>query len=258
MSKIITPHPTLCAYCRRPYGNYTKDHVIPESWYPTCTPLNTEKWQVPCCRACNNGYSSDEETIRNQLAMTIDPNDPRAQGIWPRVFRSYSAFSGKNAKDAQIRERRRQKLLDELMPFSHEHSRALVHFSRRGAENETVVTFSAKKFERVVTKLVLGAHCYLEKTPLPEAANIEVHVLQTRDAAVEAFEPLLRSMEQYELGPGILIRRGCAADVDRFASMFMFVLWGQVDLYASVEVNLHVADDSCVTALRNRFGPSAH
>jgi hypothetical protein len=51
--KRKTKHQGKCVHCLQDPVELTWDHVLPVSWYPTTTPPNLEKWQIPSCWPCN-------------------------------------------------------------------------------------------------------------------------------------------------------------------------------------------------------------
>jgi hypothetical protein len=75
----------LCTYCDQPAQE--PDHVPPACIFPSPRPSNLIT--VPSCRACNLGYSKDDEYLKQVLAMRHDISEqPRAQPMVDSVFRA--------------------------------------------------------------------------------------------------------------------------------------------------------------------------
>lgn len=75
----------LCTYCDQPAQE--PDHVPPACVFPSPRPSNLIT--VLSCRACNLGYSKDDEYLKQVLAMRHDISEqPRAQPVVDSVFRA--------------------------------------------------------------------------------------------------------------------------------------------------------------------------
>ncbi len=70
--------PPICYLCGSS-ENLTRDHVPPKGFFPDPKPTNLIS--VPCCQACNVGFSADDEAFR---AWIVAPPDVSPAGMWIR------------------------------------------------------------------------------------------------------------------------------------------------------------------------------
>jgi len=68
----------LCYLCGSTQ-NLTRDHIPPGGFFPTPRPKNLIT--VPCCLACNNDFSKDDEAVRLWLSAHIDRSQS-GERIW--------------------------------------------------------------------------------------------------------------------------------------------------------------------------------
>jgi hypothetical protein len=55
----------------------TRDHVVPNAWYPSNIPKR-DRPTVPSCIRCNQKLSKVERALSVRLGLCIDPDDPIA------------------------------------------------------------------------------------------------------------------------------------------------------------------------------------
>jgi hypothetical protein len=110
--------PCRCAHCLTFCDIPTSDHVLPKSWYPSTTPENTEKWQMPSCSGCNQRYGEIETDLRLRLALGVDPKAPESLGVAQRVHRSFNPAEAKDKKERRARQRQFEKLRDAVIPLN--------------------------------------------------------------------------------------------------------------------------------------------
>ena len=103
-----------CVYCLAPSDRLTRDHVLPQSWYPNDTPRDAAKPTVPSCDACNNRFSAVEADLLLRLAFTFGLADGRVIGIPPRAMRSIDPAAALSEKDRRHRAAKRKRLFREI------------------------------------------------------------------------------------------------------------------------------------------------
>ena len=75
----------LCIYCDINYSTPTGDHVPPDKISPAGTPQVT----VPCCMACNIGFSDLDEVMRNKFARLSEHAPLEIHQTLGRVYEKY-------------------------------------------------------------------------------------------------------------------------------------------------------------------------
>lgn len=78
-----------CYLCGRPFTPDlppTKDHVVPESWFPRPLPANVPTRKA--CRGCNGSLSEREERVRNLLARMHAQEPAALEEVFGRATRS--------------------------------------------------------------------------------------------------------------------------------------------------------------------------
>jgi hypothetical protein len=75
--------PSLCVYCGAA-GPSTADHVPPRNIFPKPRPRLIT---VPSCRACNEGFASNDEYLRLILVSRWDTGDEAADSVWQAAMR---------------------------------------------------------------------------------------------------------------------------------------------------------------------------
>ena len=72
------------------FHDLTRDHIFPESWFPSSTLKGIEKWVAPACFACNNKLGKIEEESYKKLALSVNKDDIAASGVSEKVSRLYN------------------------------------------------------------------------------------------------------------------------------------------------------------------------
>lgn len=102
----------LCVHCRMNAGT-TRDHWFPESWYPSTTPADLEKWTFPSCWECNQRYGKIESRLQSRLALALSPSAPASREVVESVRRSMNPARGRNDRDRRARAARRERLVEQ-------------------------------------------------------------------------------------------------------------------------------------------------
>jgi len=110
--------PGLCAHCIKYFDVLTSDHVFPQAWYPETTPDKMEKWQMPSCIECNKRYSKIEDDLLVRLSLGLEPNEFHSLGVTDKAMRAMNPDYGKSKKDKLMRQKKREKILKQIMPAS--------------------------------------------------------------------------------------------------------------------------------------------
>jgi len=74
----------------------TRDHIIPKTLIPDPKPPNLPT--VPACRKCNQGFSKDEEYLRDRLAGVIGDPNYEGEEMWKKAWKSAQRPEAKGKK----------------------------------------------------------------------------------------------------------------------------------------------------------------
>src|SRR5436305_14522758 len=102
----------ICIHCLNSCEK-SRDHVIPASWYPDNTGPSVQRWTVPSCRRCNQGFGKLENDLLLRLVLCIDPKSEAVSGLANKALRGL----GLDIPDGEIRPQevsRRQQLKEKL------------------------------------------------------------------------------------------------------------------------------------------------
>ena len=175
-----------CAYCAQHAPLLEDEHVFPESWHPTTTPLDVEKITVPSCTPCNRAYGRVEERLQRQWIQCIDTSNPAAHGIWERVERSMDPKRGRNDRDRRVRSGTREKLRRSVRRVPVASDGLFPGMGARDAQwaqlPSGLVALSAKAIfvdgnnvASFTAKLVRGFHFYMHSAPLPTDVMVRTY-----------------------------------------------------------------------------------
>src|SRR5207248_9844099 len=89
----------ICVHCQEKPGN-TRDHVLPDAWYPTTTPPTVQRLTVPACLPCNTRLHRAEDAIGLDLVLICKSDLPEIKGVPEKVYRAWNAEYGRNVTDA--------------------------------------------------------------------------------------------------------------------------------------------------------------
>ena len=225
-----------CVHCLKMQVKNTWDHVFPKSWYPDSTPQNIAKWKVPICSKCNSNLGAVEEEFFRLVALCLNPDEPAAHGIVPRVLRSLRPTAGKSQRENTIRESLRQRMLREAREGAAiPQSGILPGLGERwGRPRDEQVAFliPGESFRRITEKIVRGITFVVDQKFIEPPYSVNQFILD-HDGS-EPFRQMLDSSgEIHSCGPGIVVRRAVTPD-DRTTSVYEIEFWGQFKTYASV------------------------
>jgi hypothetical protein len=233
MPSRYPPPPGKCIHCLRDPVQRTWDHLFPRAWYPTSTPPDLEKWQVPACVRCNGAYGKLENDLMIRLGMCLDPEKAASSGIVEKARRAMSPRYAKSPKDALARQRTREKFFAQVKPASQAPRETLYPgFANHLSADETGVAISipAKGLQKLTEKICRGIF-YLEDDLFIEPPyNVVHHVVPDLDPIVTI---LGQFGKIYAREPGLTVCRDVPNDNPN-AALFSIEIWGQLKMYASV------------------------
>lgn len=225
-----------CVHCLKHVEVRNWDHVLPESWYPSTTPLNLAKWKIPSCVPCNREYGKIEQDLLISFGLCLDPNKPETKLIVEKSLRSIKPEYGKNRNDCRARERKQQKVLRKIMKFQELPDHGI--FPNFGPEHDAGkdryigVPLPKYDLERLAEKIVRGI-VYIENDMfIDDGYDLDVFVLN-EPGAQPAIEMIDKFGHVLSRGPGIVVRRA-VIDEDPRSGLYEIEIWEKAKLYASV------------------------
>jgi hypothetical protein len=214
----------------------TKDHVFPDSWYPTSTPVKVQRWTAPSCRSCNEHFGEMEKELFVRLALCVDPQKVGAMGLSKRAVRSFGVEAGGiSSEERQHREALRDKILREIKPYT---SAAQPHtLPGLGAhpgfpiDEMLQIEIPADKLQEVARKIVRGCEYWLANGRIIDPPY-QVEIFFVNETPNDVLRVLASSGVNY-LGPGCRIRRAGAVDGSGVA-MYEIMVWTAWQFYAVI------------------------
>ena len=230
------PGPGRCVHCLEHFNERNWDHVFPRSWYPDTTPQNLEKWQIPSCIPCNKKYGDLEEDLLIRLGLCINPSAAASAGIATKALRALDPLQGRNPRDRQMRQKRRERIQKEVLQghrVAREHIYPDFHAHPHiPLSAQYTIPISFDKLHQLAKKIVRGIF-YLEDGKYIEPPyNLQSYPIDHKQAA-PTIAILDRYGQIYAREPGILVRRVVAAE-DGMSALFSIAIWAQLTLYATV------------------------
>jgi hypothetical protein len=231
------PRPGPCIYCQTHFEELTWDHVFPVSWYPDSTPLDVEKWKVPCCQPCNASHDKNESNLLVRLGICLDPAAQASEGITAKILRAVSPRHGRNPNDSAARAAKGKKIRAEaLQGEAIPKSAVFPGFEKTddwGTEEPVAVRISAAGLKQLTDKIVRGV-TYIEDGRLIVAPyRVQMFVFTPENAApIRAL--VERTGRLLERGPGLSVWRAVAPE-DGITSLYALEIWGRLRLYAVVD-----------------------
>lgn len=225
-----------CVHCLKHFDDITSDHVFPISWYPKTTPVNIEKWQMPSCLDCNSKYSKIEEELLLNFGLCVDPRDYESFGIADKVMRSINPMYGRNEKDSNLRQKRREKVIREAvnpatMPIASIFPNFGIH-AHIDPEKQLAVLVSDENLRAIGEKLIRGITWVIDGKYINVDHEIEIYFFREHLAG-PFLEPIKRFGKEYSLGPGIRIVRAIARE-DPISGLYLIQIWKRLRMYGSV------------------------
>ena len=225
-----------CVHCLKHFDDITSDHVLPKSWYPKTTPANTAKWQMPSCSDCNSKYGKIEEELLINIGLCVDPLDYESFGIADKVMRSINPIYGRNEKDSNLRQKRREKVVREAvnpakMPIASIFPNFGFH-AHTDPEEQLAVLVSDKNLKAIGEKLIRGITWVIDENYIDVDHQIKIYFFHEHLAG-PFLEPINRYGKEYSLGPGIRILRAIAKE-DPISGLYLIEIWKKLRMYGGV------------------------
>ena len=231
------PNPGRCVHCLKNVDDLTRDHVFPKAWYPDTTPENLERWTIPSCKNCNKEYGKLEEDLLFRLGACLNPEDAKYSGIPDKVLRSIDPECATSREEKRIRQRKREKIKQEIVKWSEVPSIGILpNFGRQSNVNYSEyasIPISSAKLERLGYKIVRGMTYILDKSFIENDHEIKVYFVQNSDAKpiIEKFSGVFETYHK----PGIKVER--AIPIDRAdCGFYVIEIWGRLKIYAIVRL----------------------
>ena len=230
------PPPGKCVHCCNHSDKRNWDHVFPESWYPTNTPQNLEKWKIPTCLNCNKEYGVIEQELLIRLALCLDPNSSNNKGIIERAMRSIDPTKAKRQGDRRARQAKREQVRREMMVGRDIPGEGIYpglgERWYRPVEHRAAITVRADHVRKLCEKIVRGIVYLEDGLYIEHPFDIEFFALT--DSGAESFVEILNKIGQVlSREPGIIVRRAVAHE-DGTSSIWEITIFGQFVMYATV------------------------
>ena len=230
------PGPGTCVHCLGEFDVRNWDHVLPRSWYPTSTPQNLHKWQIPTCKKCNSDYGKLEEELLVMLALTVTPRTEKSSGIYERALRSIDQSAGKDQRDKRARKARLEKIKQTMLEGREIPNEGIYpglgERWNRTPEDQTAIMIPEAHIRKFCEKIVRGITFIESHDFIKPPFQIDFYALD-EDGANPIKDILERHGTRYVRGPGFEVIRVVPADEPR-ASIFKITIFGEFVMYAMV------------------------
>jgi hypothetical protein len=230
-----------CVYCGRslPAKTLTRDHVIAESWYPTSTLPNSEKWKVDSCRFCNQTFGKIEQELLIRFGMCLDPHAAASASIVQKAMASINPELGKTERDKRARQALRGRIFRDIQQVETLPLKGVLPSFGcnwdRGSRS--VILVPKRDLHQIIRKWVRGLHHLMLGRLLPRSQRIDVfHV--TDEVAHLAFHEIEPYASKHIRPPGVFVMQAAAQEGNRAETVYRFVLWDQFKVCASVSERL--------------------
>lgn len=231
--------PGFCAHCVKYFDVLTSDHVFPQGWYPETTPDKMEKWQMPSCSECNKHYSKIEDDLLIRLSLGLAPNEFHSLGVTDKAMRAMNPEFGKSEKDKLMRQKKRVKILKQIMPASNfDDKNFLPGLNDTFGIDKNYLSsmlIPSNSIEALGEKIVRGVTYVLKGKILDE--NFVVKILFVQDSfKTEVLDKIRRHTFIHHRGPGIIV--GISTQNDNpDCGWFEILIWGKIKFYGAVLPN---------------------
>jgi hypothetical protein len=231
--------------------------VFPAAWYPSITPSKIQRRTVPCCAGCNERLHDAEDAVVLDLLFICNPGLPEIAGVQENVSRAWKPQHARDPHDQKHRAGKTLKILRTMEWPAAVVGAPLVFVQKPGSiyrPASPARSIDKKAMRVVIEKFIRGLH-YLQikkvlRDPNPHPPDLDpllpldtafqysllpnqlIRLVDPRltlnDFAPELIEELRKSPVSAMFGPGFLYR--CLRTPQ--ASMWLFRLWGQLELVA--------------------------
>jgi hypothetical protein len=160
-----------CPYCGNwyPRAEIQVEHVIASSWYPKNVPKRFQRIVVPACKYCNSRLGKIEQDILPRLALCLDSENPSVHEIIASLKRACDPTYARNPRDADKREKRRTRLLKDLIDVSDLRPQKLMPFTQVNIEKgSSRGILLPTTFDQIVAKWVRGVHLFSIRSFIPK------------------------------------------------------------------------------------------
>ena len=238
--------PGICAHCLGYFDSLTSDHVLPQSWYPKGIPIEFEKWQMPSCIECNKKYSKIEDYLLCRYGICLNNSNISSKGLRDKALRSMNPNVGRNKKDKLLREKRRKKLLREMIsgpdiPFE----ATIPGFKADPKINKKdmkAIPVNADYIDSFSEKIVRGVTYIFDNKFINHDYNINFDFFD-KSTATEFDNLINADCEKFNCGPALQVKRRMALDND-ICGLYKIVIWDRIKIYSYV--TLKELDDEAV------------
>lgn len=224
-----------CIHCLKEVDKITDDHVFPSSWFPNGTSGVVQRWTVPSCWDCNNELSKKEEDLLARLAICLHPDQVAGFGLADKVLRSFGVGSADpeklGEKEMVIREKKRQKFVEEINSFSGPINPIAKVDDDRIIKRGPAIPIDGALMLAVYEKVIRGCEYTLNNHRYVEVPyRIQIFGQKVKKEFEETFKDFPTTRE---LGPGFKITRIIAAE-DSLTVIYNITLWDTFRIYAMV------------------------
>lgn len=226
-----------CVHCLRPFtdDDRSRDHVIPDSWYPRTVPPR-DRPVVPSCISCNRKLGKIESALGVRLGLCIDPNDPSAGDFARKAARAVNPGFGTNPTDATHRLGLRNLIVRAWMTVDEVPSSAVIPgFERTQGYNESelrAIGLEKAAIDAFGEKLVRGSSYLFSRLYIEPGHEITINLMPPDDNPY--LEVLDRFARRLDFAPDISIRRAGDLPADPACGLFEFKFWDRLYIYGAV------------------------
>jgi hypothetical protein len=211
----------------------TREHLFPKAWYlPEYTPPNTTRQTFPSCSGCNSKHGESERRLRQNLGLSLNPDEGIGAGIAKAVIHSLSMTEAPSEKEAHIRGKQKMQLLNEAIyvPEGEDHE-GLNLLPGLQVDQEllekggySLTKLSGADVRNLADKIVRGI-MYLEYQLFLEEEQEVVWVPDYLD--------IFRFADSHYLNlPGLFVKFGPIPSKDTPAVVFVIQSWSKLTIHA--------------------------
>lgn len=225
-----------CVLCLEEVENLTREHLLPKAWYiPDLTTEKTIRQTFPSCSDCNSSFEKSEARLLQTLGLSLNPESGITASIAKKVIHSLSMSEAPNAKEADIRGKKKLKLFKEMSRVKNcvnfEELRLLpgLQVSNEELKNGFYLTeVSITDVQKLMEKIVRGV-MYLEyQLFIDNDQQIQWHPEKP-----EFFKFAERS-RHLVIPSGLIVHFGPIPFEEYPAMLFIIEIWGRLLIHAAV------------------------
>jgi len=230
-----------CIHCLGFTESPEKDHIFPDSWYPTSTPTTIQRWTAPACPDCNRTFGQLEHDLLIRLVLSLDTSSDATRGLDERVYRSLGIDVEDSNRDKVIRDQLRAKLRSEF--FAHEEVRDLPgKIPGLGPPPDQPPGPSLfipwAGLSMMAEKIARGCEYRFQNKKRYVEHPYGVLTLIRND---ESNDPMLRFTKLLDFGPGCQVRRGFVSE-DPAMVRYFITIWGRLHYKVLIDLKEYLDD----------------